>query len=179
MNLSNVTPSDFTCTDLKMNTEWSESHVCSVPWSWGLGVFVEQLCLVDCQQVSRQDTINAEGGLCHSPLSFHPSSISTFFLFSYTFDIHWLQTKQANKQNNRKKTINQTRLGWAGGWDGERSCLLCRPVPFHCDGSGGLPGHGYTHTCVWLPRRGIKADLCPYWHIIFWSNGLPAAATSL
>lgn len=66
--------------------------------------------------------------------------------------IHELQTKQANKQTEQQKSPSP-RQGWSRRNE-KRFCLLSPPVPFHCDGRGGLPGRSYPRLC--LTSREIK-----------------------
>lgn len=117
----------------------------------GLCVFIEQLCLVTPQQVSH----HLRGRpACHaSSLPFiHLSAPRLpppqFFSTPCWVSIGFRPNRQTNRTTTKKKTITRTRLVWALARDGERSCLLSGPVPFHCDGREGLPGHGYTQTSV-------------------------------
>lgn len=85
------------------------------------------------------------------PVNLFFISVSFFLFIHVGCPCAWDQTsKQTNKQNNRK-THHPDKVGLSlrERW-GKRSCLLTGPVPFHCDGRGGLPGHDYTHTSVWL-----------------------------
>lgn len=130
------------------------SDLSLLPWSCGLCIFVEQLCLVASRRFSR----HLKGrSVCQASLSSASSPLSSSLRvlrfpaspLYIMLGIHGLQTKQANKQNNRK-THHPDKVGLGLGErdGGERSCLLSGPVPFHCDGREGLPGHGYPHFCL-------------------------------
>ncbi len=106
-----------------------DSDLYLLPWSWGLCIFVEQLCPVASRQVSR----HLKGrSVCHTssppapsspPLLSSMSSIPPLLLSAPC----WVSMgSRPNKQTNRttEKPITQTRLAWAWGRDGERSCLL-------------------------------------------------------
>ena len=121
-------------------------------------IFVEELCLVAARQVSRH--LKGRSVVCRARLSTTSLPLLApprppFLRFSSPcsmLGIHGLQTKQANKQNNRK-THQPDKAGLGlGERDGERSCLFSGPVSFHCDGRGGLPGHGYPHLCLTSSR---------------------------
>lgn len=160
------------------------SDLSLLPWSWGLCIFVEQLYPVASRQVSR----HLKGrSVCHTssspllPTLTSPpllSSMSSIPLLLLSTPCWVSMGSRPNKQTNRttEKAITQTRLVWAWGSDGERSCLLSGPVPFHSDGREGLPGHSDPHFCL-TSRRDHGGP--HHWHIILWPNTQLAAATGL
>lgn len=170
---------------IRNNICWriTDSDLSLLPWSWGLCVFVEQLCPLASRQVSRHlkgrsvwhtSSGNPPPHLPHPYLSF-TSSISLLFPLWYSMlGIHGLQTKQANKQNNRK-THHPDKVGlglrerWGeilfafrassiSLWWRRRPPRTRRPTLLF-DFQGGDQGG---------PR---------HWHIIFWPNTQLAAAT--
>lgn len=89
-----------------------------LPWSWGLCIFVEQLCPVASRQVSR----HLKGrSVCHTSSPTPPPLLyvlhSAASPLHSMLGIHGLQTKQANKQNNRKTHHpDMAGLGLGGRW---------------------------------------------------------------
>lgn len=97
-------------------------------------MFIEQLCLVTPQMVSHHLRGEACASRILTPL--HPpvrsSPPASTALFCSMLGIHGLQTKQANKQNNRKKKKKPSpRQGWSGLWLEMERDLVCSQGQFH------------------------------------------------
>lgn len=122
------------------------------PWVCVYWIFVEQLFLVASLQVSRHLKGRPARYTSSPPRRPHPQPplLHSRSMLGYPW-----APDQTSKQTEQQKNPSPRR-GWSGLGEvrrggvgnGERSCLLSGPVPFHCDGRGGLPGHGYPHFCL-------------------------------
>lgn len=140
-----------------------DSDLSLLPWSWGLCIFVEQLCLVASRQVSR----HLKGrSVCHAssspPPNTHTSSYTSplrppFLCFFSVLHAGcpWA-ADQTSKQTEQQKNPSP-RQGWSGGEMGKD--LVCFLGQFHFTMMAEKASQDTaTHTSVWLPG-GIEVVL--------------------
>lgn len=157
------------------------SDLSLLPWSCGLCIFVEQLCLVASRRFSRH--LKGRSVVtypCPAPPLLSPlPSVSSVSPLLPSASCWVSMGSRPNKQTNRttEKPITQTRLVWAWGREmGERD-LVYFLGQFHFTVMAEKASQDTAiHTSVWLPA-GIKVVLSPHWHIIFWPNTQLAAST--